>query len=118
MLSWCFDFHKKSKRNMEYDDDYLRDIENHLILQDWSNTRKTAPTTIESLKVAAVQDETDPYVFPQIIKFKCAGFKEIFTLAYQKCLYGPLTTIPRPLQYLVYILLSSLMSKSIVLYFY
>ena len=103
---------------MEYDDDYLRDIENHLVMQDWSKTRKNSSDHVKSLKLASVQDENDPYIFPQILKFKCSGFKEIFTSAYQKCLYGPLTTIPRPLQYQLSIFLSSLMSNSMVLYFY
>lgn len=67
--------------------------------EDWSSTiyllNKSCPKIIDS---ALTVSEPQIYILPTVSSSSKKDFSDLFQLAYQKCLNGPLTSIPRPLK--------------------
>ena len=70
--------------------------------EDWSSTirlyknRNLSKECPQSNDLTPITSESNIYILPTVEINK--DFSDLFQLAYQKCLYGPLTSIPRPLK--------------------
>lgn len=68
--------------------------------QDWSSTvflyKNEKLTDSQQQNIPEKEKSEQFYILPSVHVVK--DFNDIFRLAYQKCLYGPLTRIPRPLK--------------------
>ena len=99
MFTCCINFLRNKKRNNDHIQ-LNKNIKNHLGSLDWSD-----PVIIKTISINYITeivnilevDETDQFIVPPILNYK-NDFKNLFALAYQKCLYGPLTSVPRPLK--------------------
>ena len=99
LFSCCIDFAKRPDKSSEMG--RLKDIGSHLGSLDWSKPViiiKSHPILDAVVPVDSPPVDTDTleFVIPRIPK--SPDFNDLFQWSYQKCLYGPLTFIPRPLK--------------------
>ena len=104
MIFDCFKFrfnkqNSKSKRRNLYWDESSKDYE-------YSSTVYLQPRMIYNVEGSEISsdpevvEEACPFLNLKSVQLTIArDFCDIFRLSYQKCLYGPLTIIPRPLNY-------------------
>lgn len=106
MRKW---FNRNSQtRNKAASKFYLNDMEKHLGSLDWSKPVIIKPhqMTVTKVQLHGIMHEEDDdesifniFLIPTYFtRYDPRDFKCLFTSAYQKCLYGPLTSIPRPLK--------------------